>query len=132
MTAINWIRENIPGSPIILEGITPSYRWGSRVSTHSGLPTVIGWEWHQQQQRWEHQNEINARMNDVDAIYTTPGFQMAQDLLDKYQIKYIFVGEVEKLYYPAIGLEKIYSGLDGKLEKIYDQHGVVIMKVKNM
>ena len=132
MTAINWIRENIPGSPIILEGITPSYRWGSRVSTHSGLPTVIGWEWHQQQQRWEHQNEINARMNDVDAIYTTPGFQVARDLLDKYRIKYIFVGEVEKLYYPAIGLEKIYSGLDGKLEKIYDQHGVVIMKVKNM
>ena len=132
MTAINWIRENIPGSPIILEGITPSYRWGSRVSTHSGLPTVIGWEWHQQQQRWEHQNEINARMNDVDAIYTTPGFQVALDLLDKYRIKYIFVGEVEKLYYPAIGLEKIYSGLDGKLEKIYDQHGVVIMKVKNM
>ena len=132
MAAINWIRENIPGSPIILEGITPSYRWGSRVSTHSGLPTVIGWEWHQQQQRWEHQNEINARMNDVDAIYTTPGFQVARDLLDKYRIKYIFVGEVEKLYYPAIGLEKIYSGLDGKLEKIYDEHGVVIMKVKNM
>ena len=71
-------------------------------------------------------------MSDVDAIYTTPGSQIAKDLLDKYQVKYIFVGEVEKLYYPATGLEKIYSGLDGKLEKIYDQQGIVIMKVKNM
>ena len=132
MAAIDWIRKNIDGSPVILEGITPSYRWGGRVSTHSGLPTIIGWEWHQQQQRWEHQNEINARMSDVDAIYTTPGSQIAKDLLDKYQVKYIFVGEVEKLYYPATGLEKIYSGLDGKLEKIYDQQGIVIMKVKNM
>ena len=132
MAAIHWLRENIDGSPVILEGITPSYRWGSRVSIHSGLPTVIGWEWHQQQQRWDDQNEINARMNDVDAIYTTPGLQTAQDLLNKYQIKYVFVGEIEKLYYPATGLEKIYSGLNGKLEKIYDQNGVVIMKVKDM
>ncbi|MDC0035826.1 hypothetical protein OAJ44_05675, partial [Chloroflexi bacterium] len=132
MTAIRWIRNNIEGSPIILEGVTPTYRWGSRVSIHTGLPTVIGWEWHQQQQRWGQRNKINSRMDDVNAFYTTPGFELAEDFLHEYQIKYIFIGEVEKLYYPSSGLQKIYNGLNGKLEKIYDQEGVVIMKVRNL
>lgn len=132
MAAIRWIRDNIEGSPVILEGVTPTYRWGSRISIHTGLPTVVGWEWHQQQQRWEYRNEINSRMADVNAIYTTPGFELAGNLIDKYGVKYIVIGEVEKLYYPDSGLRKIYEGLDGKLEKIYEADGVIIMKVRDL
>jgi len=132
MRAIRWIRSNINGSPIILEGITPTYRWGSRVSIHTGLPTVIGWEWHQQQQRWGQRNKVNSRMDDVNTFYTRPDSELTEDFLHKYEIEYIFIGEVEKLYYPSSGLKKIYNGLNGKLEKIYDQKGVVIMKVQNL
>ena len=132
MAAIRWIRDNIQGSPVILEGVTPTYRWGSRISIHTGLPTVVGWEWQQQQQRWEYRNEINSRMADVNAIYTTPGFELAGNLIDKYGVKYIVIGEVEKLYYPDSGLRKIYEGLDGKLEKIYEADGVIIMKVRDL
>ncbi|MQG67020.1 MAG: hypothetical protein FI704_08040, partial [SAR202 cluster bacterium] len=132
MAAIRWLRDNIEGSPVILEGVTPTYRWGGRISIHTGLPTVIGWEWHQQQQRWEYRNEINSRMADVNSIYTTPGFELAGNLIDKYGVKYIVIGEVEKLYYPSNGLRKIYEGLGGKLEKIYDAEGVIIMKVRDL
>ena len=132
MAAIHWLRDNIEGSPVILEGVTPTYRWGGRISIHTGLPTVIGWEWHQQQQRWGYRNEINSRMADVNAIYTTPGFELAGNLIDKYGVKYILIGELEKLYYPSNGLRKIYDGLGGKLEKIYDDQGVIIMKVRDL
>ena len=69
--AIQWLKHNVVGSPIILEGVTPSYRWGSRISVYTGLPTIIGWQWHQKQQRWDYQSDVNKRVKDVETIYLT-------------------------------------------------------------
>ena len=49
--AFAWLRRSVVGSPVVLEASVPPYRWGSRVSVYTGLPTVIGWDWHQRQQR---------------------------------------------------------------------------------
>ena len=114
---------------MILEGLTPSYRWGGRVSVHTGLPTVIGWEWHQVQQRFDYRWAIDERLNDVDLIYSTDSPEEAFKLLNKYDVKYVYVGELERLYYPMDGIRK-FDIMDGsQLYKIYNNSTVDIYKV---
>ena len=118
--AILWIQDNIQGSPIILEGNTDLYRWGNRISIYTGLPAVIGWDWHQRQQRWDDQDQVFTRRSDVRTLYSTTDIFTAEQLLRKYNIKYVYVGALEKLYYPEEGINK-FSEMEsnGILDLVY-------------
>lgn len=128
--AIRWIQDNIKGSPVIVEGVTPLYRWGSRVSIYTGLPTVIGWDWHQKQQRWDYQGLVESRLGDVDRLFRTTDSDQAIALLQKYKVRYIYVGELERLYYPASGIAKFDDMVDVYLEVVYQNQEVKIYRVK--
>ena len=118
--AIIWLQDNLEGSPVILEGNSGLYTWGSRVSVYTGLPTVVGWDWHQQQQRWEDRDHVSARRADVQALYTTTDLDYTRRLLEKYNVRYIYVGQLERLYYPQPGLDKFeLMARDGLLEPVY-------------
>jgi len=125
---ILWLRQNIEGSPVIAEGLTPSYRWGGRVSVHTGLPSVIGWKWHQEQQRWDYRQSVEDRRRDIDMLYSNPS--MADEIIDRYGISYIYVGSVENLYYPSEGIKALKEGLEGKLGIVFESKEVTILKVK--
>ena len=122
--AIKWLNSNLKGSPIISEGNTPLYRWGNRISVYTGLPTIIGWDWHQTQQRKNYEKEIQIRKNDLKLIYSSPDLKTSLNLLSKYNVEYIYVGKLEKLYYPKEGIEKFES-----LKSIYTNDEVSIFKV---
>jgi YYY domain-containing protein len=107
--AFEWLRQNVKGMPTMLEANTQPnlYSWGSRVSINTGLPTVIGWDWHQKQQRSIMPGEIvDQRIQDVRTIYTTPDLGQVASLLKQYGIQYIYLGELERLYYGGDGLAK--------------------------
>ena len=129
MAAIRWLRENVEGSPVVLEASVPSYQWGGRISIHTGLPGVVGWEWHQQQQRWDYRDDVSARIRDVNRIYSTDDPFAAADLIKKYGAEYIYVGALERLYYPPSGISKFTDGRMDGLETTYDSEGVVIYRV---
>lgn len=103
---IRWLQENVEGSPVIMEGHTPTYRWGNRVSIYTGLPAVVGWQWHQEQQRWDYQDDIAQRIFEVKKFYETPDPSVAIDIALKYNVQYIYVGPLERAYYPAEGIQK--------------------------
>lgn len=127
--AIFWLRENIQGIPTILEANTPLYRWGSRVSIYTGLPTVIGWDWHQKQQRSVLPGDlIDQRLADVKTIYDSTDVNQALQLLDQYQVRYIYVGTLERLYYDAAGLAKFDQPV-GPWHLIYHNDQVKIYQV---
>ena len=89
----------------------PLVPMGGRVSVHTGLPSVIGWDWHQQQQRWGYKSMVADRIRDVDTIYNTTDVNEALDLLRRYDVAYIYLGQVERLYYDDAGLEKFEGEL---------------------
>ena len=128
--AILWIQQNIQGSPVMLEGSTPSYRWGGRISIYTGLPSVVGWQWHQTQQRFDYRGTVDQRIADVNLMYSTTSNQQALNLIQKYGVKYIYVGELERLYYPAQGIAKFEELAGSALENVYQNDNVTIYRVK--
>ena len=105
--AIMWMRKNVQGSPTIVEANTPEYRWGSRYSIYTGLPGVLGWNWHQRQQRaLNPPNLVTDRVEEIKVFYETNDLGEALAFIEKYHIKYIVVGQVEQNYYPGFGLDK--------------------------
>ncbi|MBI4297091.1 MAG: glycosyltransferase family 39 protein [Chloroflexi bacterium] len=119
LQAIRWLRENVSGSPMIAEGVTPDYSWGSRISVYTGLPTIVGWGWHQEQQRWGYQEQVKVRQQDVRALFADPSPKEALALLRKYNVSYIYVGTLERLYYPGDGLAKFEAMAGEQLEMVY-------------
>jgi YYY domain-containing protein len=123
--AIRWMQANIPGSPVIVEAQSPNlYRLSSRYSWNTGLPDVVGWDWHQRQQRAATDTRfITERGLEVTRFYSHLGIEEALAFLRKYQVSYIVVGPLEKSYYRSSG------GL-GKFEAMMEQ-GLVKMAYRN-
>lgn len=130
--AIQWLRENVQGSPVILEGTGPLYQWTSRVSIYTGLPTVIGWDWHQKQQRSIVDGAIiDQRINDVRTIYNTTSVPDAVKLLSRFRVSYIYVGQFERAFYDPVGLAKFDAMVSaGQLDLVYDKDQVKIYRLK--
>lgn len=102
--AINWLQDHAPEGSVVLEavGTTESpggdYSEAARISTFSGLPTVMGWVGHEQQWRGN-LADITTRTGDVQTIYTTPDVARATALLHQYNVRYVVVGTIERARY---------------------------------
>ena len=129
--AMKWLMDNATGSPVILEAQIPEYRWGSRFSVYTGLPTVQGWNWHQRQQRSVTPSEVvERRVRHVAEIYNTVDIERARELLDHYGVTYVIVGEEERAYYAPDGLAKFDAlEAEGYLQVAYQGGAVTIYEI---
>ena len=83
---------------VILEAVGGSYTGYARISTNTGLQTVLGWPGHESQWRGGYE-EIGSRQADIKTTYTATDWATAQTLLEKYDVKYIYVGQLERTTY---------------------------------
>ena len=128
--AILWLQNNVEGSPVVLEAHTEQYRWGARIAIYTGLPTVLGWPWHQIQQRGDYSFAVQDRASVVKEIYSTEDVARAMELLHAYDVKYIVVGQLERVYYPQQGLAKFQDMRDqGLLQLAHSNEATAIYQV---
>lgn len=117
--AIQWINTTISGQPVILESQGDSYTDHARISSNTGLPTVLGWTVHQW--LWRGTYDVPApRIVDVQTLYETADIQTAKTLIKKYNIEYVYVGNLEREKYPNLIESKFLS-----LGSIIFQHNSV-------
>jgi len=128
--AIRWMQDNVKGSPVIVEANTVEYRWGTRFTIYTGLPGVVGWSWHQRQQRalfpgtW-----VTDRIQEISDFYNTRDSAVAKAFLVKYDVKYIVVGQLERNLYAPEGLAK-FKRVNGNLWNIvYSDADTVVYEV---
>jgi uncharacterized membrane protein len=98
--AIRWLQTAPFG--VVAEAGSPgaSYTYYSRMSTHSGLPTVLGWPGHEGQWRGGYELQGN-RQADLQRLYVTADWQEAEAILSRYAIRYVVVGPLERSTYPV-------------------------------
>ncbi len=97
-SAMMWL-SNAPYG-IIAEAVGGSYGPAARMATHSGLPNVLGWPGHEGQWRGGGL-EIGSREADISTLYRTQDWSQAQAILQRYQIRYVVVGNLERSTYAA-------------------------------
>ncbi|MBN1439968.1 MAG: glycosyltransferase family 39 protein [Anaerolineales bacterium] len=129
--AVRWLQENVQGSPVIVQSPWPHYRGGMPYTIFTGLPNVLGWNYHQRQQRgsvadawvWERDAEIQA-------FYETEDLAAARAFLERYDVKYVVVGQLERAYYAGPGLDKFdIMAASGELKVVFSEGQTVIYEV---
>jgi uncharacterized membrane protein len=99
--AIRWMQDNVQGTPVVVEAAPAGrqYYWMGRYSIYTGLINVVGWEWHEVQQRVLDSAAVIARGKEVDAFYATTDLTAVREFLSKYNVRYIIVGQLERAKY---------------------------------
>jgi YYY domain-containing protein len=127
--AIRWMQDHVKGSPVIVEANCPEYRWCTRFTIYTGLPGVVGWNFHQRQQRAYMPNWVEDRVAAVGDFYNSVDLQFTENFLDTYDVSYIIVGQLERAAYTPEGIAK-FEQFEGSLWKsIYRDGKTAIYEV---
>lgn len=119
--ALRWLEDADEG--VVLEMVGSSYGSDNLMSTFGGLQAVLGPAGHESQWRGGYQ-EIGSRADDVQKIYETRSWSIAEQLLDTYHVRYVYIGTSEKNAYNIESLK-----FERNLTLVYDSDGCQIYQV---
>ncbi|HLO13863.1 MAG TPA: DUF2298 domain-containing protein, partial [Anaerolineales bacterium] len=92
--AIRWMQAHVQGSPVIVEANCVEYHWCTRFTVYTGLPGVVGWNWHQRQQRVFTSTWVEDRVTAVGDFYNSVDVEFSREFLKTYDVHYIVVGQL--------------------------------------
>ncbi len=130
--AIDWMRQNITGTPIVLEAQSEGYRWGGRISINTGLPTLLGWPWHETQQRMVAQVQpvLDSRKGLIEQAYRAVAPEQTLAQLQLYGVEYVVVGKLERALYGPEGAQAWQQlAASGLTEQVYNRGETAIYRI---
>ncbi|MEC8856626.1 MAG: DUF2298 domain-containing protein, partial [Chloroflexota bacterium] len=95
--AIEWLRDNAPRGRMV-EAVGDDYSDFARISSSTGLPTVLGWKGHELQWR-SSSSFLGSREEDVRRIFSSEDPNEVRRLLDSYGVRYVYLGSRERRSY---------------------------------
>jgi len=127
--AIRWLQENVEGTPVVAEATLAYYReHGGRVASYTGLPMLLG---HHQQGEQRYGSQTGPRSHEADVFFNSTDVGQAQRIIEDLSIRYIYIGQLERNYYNAAGLEKFDRMVEGDyLGVVFQNEGVIIYGVE--
>jgi len=119
--AIEFLRAAPEG--VLAEAVGDGYSYYGRISAFTGQQAVLGWPGHEAQWRGSYTPQ-GTRRDDIQKLYATSRWDEAYAIIQQYNIRYIYVGLLERNSMP-VNEEKfsIY------LTPVFQQGGAVIYEV---
>ena len=129
--AIEWLRDDAPWGRMV-EAVGDDYTDFARISSSTGLPTVLGWKGHELQ--WRSASSFTGREEDVNSIYSSADSGLVRSLLDAYDVRYVYLGSRERRTYGGDNLADFEQssgaiGSAGFLKTAFEQDGVIIYEM---
>jgi uncharacterized membrane protein len=128
--ALRWMLDNVEGAPVVAEALIGYYREGGlRVASFTGFPTLLGF--HQEgEQRYGWQT--GPRRSLAEEFWNSTDIARTQQLIAELGIDYIYVGQLERIVYPAESLAKFEQMAQaGTLQVVYANDQVTIYRVND-
>jgi YYY domain-containing protein len=137
LEAIRWMLENVEGSPVVAEVNTYPmlYGWGNRYAMFTGNPAVVGWDYHERQQRSiglsvPDPEAVPDRVAAVQEAFRTRDPDRAYRILRRFGVDYLVVGPLERAYFP--GGQKKWAEREGILWTLaFRNEGVQIYRLRS-
>lgn len=125
--AFEWLNREVLGIPVLAEAWGPSYQDYTRVAMNTGLPVVLGWDYHVHQR--DVPNAIVARRKeDLRKLYTSEKRREVEAVLQRYNVALVYVGPMERKAYAGGNLARFREWKD-LLTPVYENKNVTIFGV---
>lgn len=111
---------SLQGYILIVEATGEDYTYAGRISSFTGIPTILGWSGHEVVWRSDEDGWYSRRIADTRAIYEDPG--KSSVLLHEYGITHLVVGPFEEEHY------RVQLPKEG-LILLFDEGGTAIYRV---
>ncbi|PWR70751.1 DUF2298 domain-containing protein [Methanospirillum stamsii] len=121
--AVNFLRS-LPGNHIIVEAAGDDYQYTSRISSFTGIPTIIGWQFHEYMWRGNTPDGwYSQRGSDVRTMYENP--EQTTLLMRSYNASLLYVGPEENKKYTV-------SICPDDFHVLYKNHDVTIYQLNSL